>query len=35
MDAMLKKFRAEFVHPIEHKTCMTKGSKLLSEVGHH
>ena len=35
MDSMLKKFRSEFVHHIEHKSCMTKGLKLLSEVGGH
>jgi hypothetical protein len=35
MDAMLKKARAEFAHPIEHKECAVKGKTLLSSVGGH
>jgi NADH-quinone oxidoreductase subunit F len=33
MESILKKFRAEFVHHIEHKSCLCKGRQLLASVG--
>ncbi|MFN8011482.1 MAG: NADH-quinone oxidoreductase subunit NuoF [Holophagaceae bacterium] len=35
MDSILQKFRHEFVHHIEHKTCLAGGPRLLAHVGAH
>jgi hypothetical protein len=35
MDSILQKFRHEFVHHIEHKTCMVSGHRLLAHAGAH
>jgi NADH-quinone oxidoreductase subunit F len=35
MDSILQKFRHEFVHHIEQKTCMASGPRLLAHVGGH